>query len=348
SGAGSGSLTVSASISVGTLEYSINGLVYQGSPVFSNLGNKSYTVYVREVGSHCADTLLGTVVFCDLAPVAVADFSCALKGNVLSNDFDPDGNVLKAKAQVGVLTVKGGHISYDTLGNYSYVPPVGFTGLDTASYTVCDSVPLPLCSVGRLVIKTSNSGIHAVKDTVSTKKDEALNSVVSVLFNDYTDDGDSIYLHTVSNAITTGGGKLTLSSNGEYSYIPGAGFVGVDSYVYTIADRCGNLSSASLEITVIETIRKKIFIPEGFSPNGDGSHDLFELGDVEGYKIKIKIFNRWGSLVYEQNDYKAPGWWDGNSNSGLTIGDRLPDGTYFYEIETDAGDKYVRYLTLKR
>jgi gliding motility-associated-like protein len=172
--------------------------------------------------------------------------------------------------------------------------------------------------------------------------------LVSLLSNDYTDDGDSIYIQKVTNVATTGGGNITIHGNGQYTYSPVPGFVGTDSYVYTIADRCGNLSSASLEIRVIETILKKIFIPEGFSPNGDGAHDLFELGNVEGYKIKIKVFNRWGSLVYEHNDYKAPSWWDGNSNTGLTIGDRLPDGTYFYEIETDAGDKYVRYLTLKR
>jgi gliding motility-associated-like protein len=348
-GAGTGSLSISASITSGnSLDYSITGISYQPSGVFSTLGNGSYTVYVRDALTQCSDTVFNKVVYCNVAPVAVSDFNCSSTGNVLLNDADPDGNVLKATAQVNVLTSKGGHISLDTLGNYSYTAPVGFTGFDTASYTVCDKVLVPLCSNALLVIKTGIGGIHALKDTSSMKKDEVLSSSVSVLVNDYTDDGDSLYLQKVTNVTTSGGGKLSINSSGQYTYQPGGGYVGVDSYVYTIKDRCGNVSSASLEITVIETILKKIFIPEGFSPNGDGSHDLFELGNAEGYKIKIKVFNRWGSLVYEQNDYKAPGWWDGNSNTGLTLGDRLPDGTYFYEIETDAGDKYVRYLTLKR
>jgi gliding motility-associated-like protein len=102
-------------------------------------------------------------------------------------------------------------------------------------------------------------------------------------------------------------------------------------------------------ITLKEIKVITLFIPEGFSPNADGAHDYFVLGNTDGYtNITFKVFNRWGSLVYENNDYRGPEWWDGSSNNGLTIGEKLPDGTYFYEIRTNKGEKYVNYFTLKR
>ncbi|HWZ23191.1 MAG TPA: gliding motility-associated C-terminal domain-containing protein, partial [Cytophagaceae bacterium] len=188
--------------------------------------------------------------------------------------------------------------------------------------------------------------VYANKDTASVIMNEELSSSLSILANDSASDGDSIYLNAVTNAATLQGGSITIDKNGNYTYTPKEDFIGQDEYTYTIRDFCGYTAKAKIIINVAK--KKTLFIPEGFSPNGDGSHDLFVLENVEGYQLKIKVFNRWGALVYENNDYKAPDWWDGSANTGLVIGDRLPDGTYFYEIETNTGDKFVRYLTLKR
>jgi gliding motility-associated-like protein len=43
------------------------------------------------------------------------------------------------------------------------------------------------------------------------------------------------------------------------------------------------------------------------------------------------VYNRWGSLVYEMDNYLDQ--WDGTSNRGITIGNELPDGTYFVDIK---------------
>lgn len=72
------------------------------------------------------------------------------------------------------------------------------------------------------------------------------------------------------------------------------------------------------------------FIPEGFSPNGDGINDLFVIRGIDNYpENSIIIFNRWGNKVFEVSPYKNS--WDGRSQKGLRIGgDELPISTYFY------------------
>lgn len=75
------------------------------------------------------------------------------------------------------------------------------------------------------------------------------------------------------------------------------------------------------------------FIPDGFSPNGDGVNDRFFISGL--YDIfpdfDLKIFSRYGNIVYEgDNDVKA---WDGTANHGLTgKGSQLPSGTYYYVL----------------
>lgn len=72
------------------------------------------------------------------------------------------------------------------------------------------------------------------------------------------------------------------------------------------------------------------FIPEGFSPNGDGINDLFVIRGLDKYpNNSIVIFNRWGNKIFEASPYKNT--WDGRSTLGIKLdGDELPISTYFY------------------
>ncbi|TDB65254.1 DUF7507 domain-containing protein [Arundinibacter roseus] len=93
----------------------------------------------------------------------------------------------------------------------------------------------------------------------------------------------------------------------------------------------------------------QIFIPEGFSPNGDGINDYFVIRYAGGQKVSLEIYNRWMNLVYKNNDYQND--WDGTTNNGLRVGSTtqgLPDGTYFYVVKLENGRQYVRFLTITR
>ena len=90
-----------------------------------------------------------------------------------------------------------------------------------------------------------------------------------------------------------------------------------------------------------------VFIPEGFSPNGDGINDRFVIRGSVG-TLQIEVFNRWGHVVYKSDDYKND--WDGTSNTGVRVGSSsgLPDGTYFYRVKLSDGRQFVRYMTINR
>jgi hypothetical protein len=93
----------------------------------------------------------------------------------------------------------------------------------------------------------------------------------------------------------------------------------------------------------------EIFIPEGFSPNGDGVNDLFVLDLYDKtLTINLQVYNRWGGLVYAQENYQNN--WDGNANQGanLTGKTNLPDGTYFYLVRLSNGKEFIRIMTLLR
>jgi uncharacterized repeat protein (TIGR01451 family)/gliding motility-associated-like protein len=94
----------------------------------------------------------------------------------------------------------------------------------------------------------------------------------------------------------------------------------------------------------------ELFIPEGFSPNGDGINDRFVIRNPSGKKLKLEVYNRWMHLVYKSDDYQND--WDGRENVGLRVGgtgNGLPDGTYFYMVQIEGAEKpVVRYFTITR
>ena len=75
-----------------------------------------------------------------------------------------------------------------------------------------------------------------------------------------------------------------------------------------------------------------VFVPNAFSPNGDGTNDFFETIPVNPPKtFRLEIYNRWGQRVFQS--YNPEIQWDGRVNgtyAGL--------GTYFYRITGDCAD----------
>ncbi|MPM16763.1 hypothetical protein SDC9_63145 [bioreactor metagenome] len=84
-----------------------------------------------------------------------------------------------------------------------------------------------------------------------------------------------------------------------------------------------------------------LFIPEGYSPNADGIHDHFDIIGIDAYPSNVlKIYNRWGSLVYVSKGYHNE--WDGFSNSDLINGKtKLPEGTYYYILDLGDGSQLL-------
>ena len=120
---------------------------------------------------------------------------------------------------------------------------------------------------------------------------------------------DPVYEWSVENAVigSTGQVEHQILITGEY--------------IVTLTDRLtGCSASASIQINKLEPV----VIPSAFTPNGDGENDTWVIPGLETYrKASLKVFNRWGQLVYETSGSYDHSW-DGGD---------LPIGTYYYIIE---------------
>ncbi len=75
------------------------------------------------------------------------------------------------------------------------------------------------------------------------------------------------------------------------------------------------------------------FIPQGFSPNGDGINDTFEISNLLNIyeNFELNIYSRDGNLIHTAHN--ADGFWDGVATQGLLFtGSNVPVGTYYYVL----------------
>jgi len=108
-------------------------------------------------------------------------------------------------------------------------------------------------------------------------------------------------------------------------------------YELTVSNECGTVSDAAN--IIVESCREA-YIPNAFSPNGDGRNDRFYIydgGDVEMIKT-FSIFDRWGNQVFLRtnlaaNDYQS-GW------DGTFKGRPAAPGVYVYYAEIAFRDGY--------
>ncbi len=88
----------------------------------------------------------------------------------------------------------------------------------------------------------------------------------------------------------------------------------------------------------------KVFIPNVFSPNDDGINDRFELfiEEVDVHVVYIKIFDRWGNMVYRFSELESEGlfFWDGKINN-----EQPKIDIYTYVIELNLENKKNRIIT---
>jgi len=71
-----------------------------------------------------------------------------------------------------------------------------------------------------------------------------------------------------------------------------------------------------------------VFVPNIITPNGDGKNEYFELNGFLGTCWLLSVYDRWGSLVFQEENYKND--WNGGD---------LSDGVYYYEVINETEDR---------
>ncbi len=207
-------------------------------------------------------------------------------------------------------------IGSNNITSYQWAPP---TGLSNAT------IPDPIASPGSSTIyiltvmnhdcPSSDSVSITVNENPSA--DAGLDNVIikgqSTTLNGMAGGTDVTYLWTPDiniSGINSLAPEVTPTSSQEYTL-----------NVYS------NKGCAAAQDSVLVKVYEQLFVPDAFTPNGDGVNDSWVIETLEAYAgADVKVYNRYGQKVFDNNGKSI--WWDGTFK-----GNPLSSGAYVYVID---------------
>ncbi len=239
-----------------------NGQAATGKTVntsYAAAGSYSVRLTVQDILGQPAETTKTVVVTCpsNQAPqprsevlAAPEDTSVGYSAwNVLSNDVDPDGDVLRIvsieQPQHGTFLVSPDN------GQFSYKSHANWNGMDSFYYTVSDPCGAQVRVPSQISVSSVNDSPVANNDAFNVYKNQLLTiTQAQVVANDTDVEGHTISVYSVGAATNGTTKKL---ENGSIEYQPYGEFVGTDSFEYTVSDSGGGAyGTARVTITVLQ------------------------------------------------------------------------------------------------
>jgi hypothetical protein len=253
------------------------GLTYQVNPNYCNnppgTSLDTFTYTLSPGGSSATVTMTVTCVNDDPnaePDAATTDQNTSSVISVLDNDTDIDSTVLTVTAVTqpaaggsAAITGAGTTVTFDPgsafrdlqVGEsrdatFTYTISDGDGGSDTATVTVTvnglNDAPTAVADP----FNGANSALSNIPLAVSTSPSGLKVSITgSVLANDSDIDGDPITA-AVASGTTAEGGSVSMNSNGSFTYVPPAGYLGSDSFTYTVSDDQTPAGTANGTVTI--------------------------------------------------------------------------------------------------
>jgi gliding motility-associated-like protein len=241
--------------------------------------NGTDTLFYQVCNADCAGAL-----FCDNSyicfnvipvndpPVAIVDFNNTTvgnptSGNVLTNDFDIDGDDLIATLISSPVGANGTISAIGPNGEYTYTPS-GTEGTDVFVYQVCDNGSPVLCDTASIIINVIDYIVHPNTNNAPIANPDGLVAlqgtpvVTNIMSNDFDPDADDVISVTSFTQPAVGTGTVSVSPTGVMTYNPPIGnpnFTGTVTFTYVICDN-GNPSPVLCDTAVVEIV---------VLPNGD-------------------------------------------------------------------------------
>lgn len=255
--------------------------------------------------------------------------------NVLRNDYSIYPNDSLFLVSFDSLSVNQGtvtKINDSTLCYFSDAPKLSG---DAFTYTVCNTY-------NQCTTQTVTVIVPAIAFRDSNTVTQGTEALLDVRANDLWIDSAFVQL--------CGGqplhGFAYISANTTISYTPDKDFpspesghsleYGLDSFCYRLCVTIEGQAYCDTSMVYVTVVPgEKMFIPQGFSPNGDGVNDALVMITNGSYlNSYLIVYNRWGDEVWRG----GPNY--GNNFTGTNDkGVPLPDGTYFYIFKFNDGKK---------
>ncbi|WP_426000361.1 Ig-like domain-containing protein [Caulobacter sp. DWR1-3-2b1] len=246
------SITQVGAAAHGTATLNGNGTItYAPTPGYIGPDSFTYTISDGRGGANTAtvSVTVAAPVGGNTGPTAAADAVTTSQGvgitfNPRANDADADGDALTVTflgaAAHGSVVINGG-------GTVTYTPTAGYVGADSFSYTLADGRGGVATGVVSVTVGagTGNRAPTAVVDSISTAQNVAIS--FNPRNNDSDADGDALSVTVVGSPAH---GSAVLNANGTITYTPAAGYVGADSFTYTISDGRGGVATATINLTI--------------------------------------------------------------------------------------------------
>ena len=214
----------------------------------------------------------------------------------------------------------------------------------SSSYYDAPSGTLYLFPKSEVVYTITVSGSSCTKNEIGT---------VTVKFSDGPQASFELFPNVTTLADPRFSTNNTSTNANQYEWFTGQSLISTQKNITHSFDKIGEHCITLIAknncgedtTTKCGTVESDIYIPNAFSPNGDGNNDIIKIISLTPVNLKVfAIYNRWGECVFQTNDWRNG--WDGKQK-----GVDCEIGTYFYFINYKFGeaDKRLRGdLTLIR
>ncbi|MFT6849548.1 MAG: subtilisin-like proprotein convertase family protein [Sphingobacteriales bacterium] len=210
-------------------------------PNLAFIGRDTFTYSVCDIATpkNCDTAQVIVIVKENTAPIALDDSAKTVKSTeieieVLNNDTDFDGTLDSANVLVITNPVNGTITVIGSKGNITYLPNVGFNGMDTFTYSVCDLASNPKCDTAMVVITISeNKAPIALNDSIDAEDGEL---IIAFVLNNDTSETPGLDSASVTLITNPKNGMAIATDMGNIEYTSEFGFAGNDTLTYSVCD----------------------------------------------------------------------------------------------------------------
>jgi gliding motility-associated-like protein len=349
-GTSDGSAT--ASVSGGNAPYTIQWIGGPSTAISNSLPAGTYTVVITD-NSGCSDSSTVTLIDPPAIPLSVSGTTIICQGqsttltasgamSYLWSTTETTSSITISPASSTTIIVTGS----DGTCSESDTIPVTVNSLPVSNLSgdsiICTGEATTLFASGGTTFMWSTGETSA---SISVSPTAATNYSV-IVSNNCGADTSNMNVNVQSPPIADAGADVTIALGNSTTLSPSGGIIynwspstGLSctncsnpsasptvTTTYTVIATDANGCSASDDMTITVDVLFVVFVPDAFSPDGNGNNDFLFVQGAGINEFTFRVYDRWGQVVFETSDLNNS--WDGSFK-----GAALNSGAFVYTLE---------------